>query len=60
MNVSSRKTLEILHDIAESCLGSAIINDAALESQVHESAWEKKLNLALHEELEIEITAEEI
>ncbi len=58
--MSSRKTLEILHDIAECCLGSAIINDAAVGNQVHETGWEKKLNLALHEELAIEITAEEI
>src|SRR5215213_178181 len=58
--VSSRKTLEVLHAIAEVCFGVAMIDDAALGTQLDEPGKEQNLSAALHKELNVVITAEEI
>lgn len=58
--MSSPRTLEILHDIVESCLGSPVVIDAALATEVLGAGWDKRLSIALQAELEVDITVEEI
>lgn len=56
----SPKALEILHSITEAWLGSTIVDDAPLMSQVNEAGWNQKLSRAIQEELDVAVTANEI
>lgn len=58
--MSSRKTLEVLHAIAEVCFGVAIVDDAALRRQLDEPGKAQNLSAALQKELSVVITTEEI
>lgn len=59
-DVSSQKTLEILRAITEMRLGSPVIADDPLATQVKEAGWEQNLSFILHEELRIKIAVDEI
>ena len=54
------KTREILRSIAESCLGSALANDASLVDWASEPDQQLKLTAALREELGVEVSVEEM
>jgi acyl carrier protein len=58
--MSSRKTLEVLHAIAEVCFGVAIIDGVALGSQLEEPGKAQNLSAAWQKELNVVITTEEI
>jgi len=58
--MSNDKTLEVLQSIAEASLASAVTDNTPLAGQVNEIGWERKLSLALHEELGVEVSAREI
>jgi acyl carrier protein len=58
--MSGQKTLEVVRRIAVTCLGSAIVDNTPLESQLYEIGWQQKLSLALREELAIEVSVGEI
>ena len=58
--MSSQKTLEVVRQIAVTCLGSAIVDNTPLAGQLYEIGWQQKLSLALREELAIEVSTGEI
>jgi acyl carrier protein len=56
----ARKTLEILHSIAEYSLGITLSTSDPLVDQIKEDEWAEVLSSALGQELEAEVTASEI
>ncbi len=56
----SPEALEILHSIIEAWLGSTVVDDAPLMSQVNDASWSQKLSRAIQEELDVAVTANEI
>ena len=56
----SRRLLEIVRSITEACFDSAVADDAPLATQLNEAGWRHKLASALHEELEVPLTAEDL
>lgn len=54
------KLQEILFRIVESSFGVAVTEDALLANQLKDTEWSEKLSRALHEELDVRVTPEEI
>ncbi len=58
--MKSPKALEILHSITEAWLGSSVVDDTPLMSQVNDASWSQKLSRAIQEELGVARAADEI
>ena len=56
----SKSLFEIVRSITEACFDSAVADDAPLAIQLNEAGWRHKLASALHDELEVPITAEDL
>jgi acyl carrier protein len=59
-DVSGGKTLEIVRSIGDACFGAVLTTELTLLDQLHEIGCQQKLAAALHAELSVEVTAEEI